>query len=173
MVQGQPAPGARVVDGQPSAIRRTAGALGVALLALNALDRFVTNLIIDRFGDIRVNPVMAPMIGTPSAMLVKVGICVVVLALTTRIMSPRMATGLPMAARMSAAGVLRAASFPVSVSKSPGAACRPMCLIARVARSRTDASAFLSNAVRAFCAGSAPTPSAARRSPGGAGRLGS
>lgn len=97
MVQGQPAPGARVVDGQLSAIRRTAGALGVALLALNALDRFVTNLIIDRFGDIRVNPVMAPMIGTPSAMLVKVGICVVVLALTTRIMSPRMATGLRMA----------------------------------------------------------------------------
>ena len=46
---------------------------------------------------IRVNPVMAPLIGTPSAMLVKVGICVVVLALTTRIMSPRMATGLRMA----------------------------------------------------------------------------
>ncbi len=97
MVQGQLAPVARVVDWQLPVIRRTAVALGVALLALNVLDLFVTNLIIERFGGFEANPLMAPLIGTPSAMLVKVGICVVVIALATRITTPRMVIGLRLA----------------------------------------------------------------------------
>ena len=94
MVQGQLTPVVRVIDRQLPVIRRTAVALGVALLALNVLDLFVTNLIIGRFGGIEVNPLMAPLIGTPSAMLVKVGICVVVIVLATRITSARMVIGL-------------------------------------------------------------------------------
>jgi len=94
MVQGQLAPVATVVDWQLPVIRRTAVALGVALLSLNVLDLFVTNLIIDRFGGIELNPLMAPLIGAPSAMLVKVGICVAVIVLATRITSPRMVIGL-------------------------------------------------------------------------------
>lgn len=97
MVHGQLAPVVRVVDWQLPVIRRTAVALGVALLALNVLDLLVTNLIIERFGGLEVNPLMAPMIGTPSAMIVKVGICVVVIALATRITSPRMVTFLRLA----------------------------------------------------------------------------
>ena len=94
MVQGQLTPVVRVIDWQLPEIRRTAVALGVALLALNVLDLFVTNLMIDRFGGIEVNPLMAPLIGTPSAMLVKVGICVAVIVLATRITSTRLVIGL-------------------------------------------------------------------------------
>lgn len=90
MVQGQLAPVVRAVDWRLPGIRRTAVALGVALLALNVLDLFVTNLIIERLGGFEANPLMAPLIGTPSAMLVKVGICVAVIALATQIRSPRM-----------------------------------------------------------------------------------
>lgn len=97
MVQGQLAPVVRIVDWQLPVIRRSAVSLGVALLALNVLDLFVTNLIIERFGGFEANPLMAPMIGTPSALLVKVGICVVVIALATRITSPRMVTFLRLA----------------------------------------------------------------------------
>lgn len=97
MVQGQLTPVVRVIDWQLPVIRRTAVALGVALLALNVLDLFVTNLIIDRFGGFEANPLMAPLIGTPSATVVKVGICVAVIALATRITSTRMVTSLRVA----------------------------------------------------------------------------
>jgi hypothetical protein len=97
MAQGQLAPVVRTVDWQLPVIRRTAVALGVALLALNVLDLLVTNVIIERFGGFEANPLMAPMIGTPSALFVKIGICVVVIALATRITGPRMVTGLRLA----------------------------------------------------------------------------
>ena len=97
MVQGQLAPVVRVVDWQLPAIRRTAVALGAALLALNVLDIFVTDLIVGRFGGFEANPLMSPMIGTPSAMFLKVGICLAVIVLATRITTWRMVTYLRIA----------------------------------------------------------------------------
>jgi len=92
MVHGQLAPITRIIDWELPVMRRTAVALGAALLALNVLDIAVTDLIIERFGGFEANPLIAPLIGTPSAMLVKVGICVAVIALATRITKPRMIT---------------------------------------------------------------------------------
>ncbi len=97
MVHGQRTPVMRVIDWELPVMRRTAVALGVALLALNVLDILVTNLIIGGFGGFEANPLVAPLIGTPSAMLVKVGICVAVIALGTRITSSRMVTYLRLA----------------------------------------------------------------------------
>jgi hypothetical protein len=92
MVQGQLAPSVRVVDWQLPVIRRTAVSLGIALLALNVLDLFATNVIIDVFGGFEANPLMTPLIGTPTAALLKIGICVGVIALATRITTRRMVT---------------------------------------------------------------------------------
>ena len=97
MVQGQLAPFVRVVDWQVPAIRITAVALAVALLALNVLDLITTNVIIDVFGGFEANPLMAPLIGTPSAALLKIGICIAVIALATRITTPRMVNPLRLA----------------------------------------------------------------------------
>lgn len=90
MVHGQLAPVIRVIDWELPVMRRTAVALGSALLALNVLDVLVTDLIIERFGGFEANPLVAPLIGTPAAMLVKMSICVGVIALATRITKPRM-----------------------------------------------------------------------------------
>lgn len=92
MVQGQMTPVMRAVDWDLPVMRRTAVALGVALLCLNILDIRVTNLIIGQYGGYEANPLVSPLIGGPFAMLVKVGICVVVIALATRITKPRMVT---------------------------------------------------------------------------------
>ena len=97
MVQGQLAPVVRVVDWQLPVIRRTAVALGFALLALNILDLVATKVIIERFGGFEANPLMAPIIGTPSGVLLKIGICVGVIVLATRITTARMVTFLRLA----------------------------------------------------------------------------
>jgi hypothetical protein len=86
---GQLAQGGRV-DGQDLLdLRNAAAALAVALLALNALDIVVTKLSIASLGAIEVNPVMAPLVGTPWATVLKLGIPIGVFALATRIGSSR------------------------------------------------------------------------------------
>jgi hypothetical protein len=56
--------------------------LAFALLALNILDLIVTNTNIENYGAVEVNPVMAPLIGTPWAVVVKIGISLGIIALT-------------------------------------------------------------------------------------------
>ena len=97
MVHGQRTPVMRVIDWELPVMRRTAVALGAALLALNILDILVTDLIVVQLGGFEANPLIAPMIGTQSAMLVKVAICVGVIALATRITRLRMVTYLRLA----------------------------------------------------------------------------
>ena len=65
-------------------IRTAATALAIALLGLNLLDIMVTELAIDRFGAIEVNPLMAPIVGSQMASGLKVLIPLVILALATR-----------------------------------------------------------------------------------------
>ena len=75
-------------------IRTAATALAIALVGLNLLDIIVTELAIDRFGAIEVNPLMAPIVGTPAASALKVIIPLVVLALATRARTWRAVTTL-------------------------------------------------------------------------------
>jgi hypothetical protein len=79
---GQLASGARVVEDDPPHLRTAAISLAFALLALNLLDLIVTNFNIENYGAVEVNPVMAPLIGTPWAVVVKIGIPLGIIALT-------------------------------------------------------------------------------------------
>jgi hypothetical protein len=74
----------------PSDLRRAAVALAVALLALNVLDLMVTNLNVGRFGAVEINPLMAPLIGTHWAPIVKIGIPLGIIALAPWGRSARM-----------------------------------------------------------------------------------
>lgn len=69
------------VGGSPPDIRTAATTLAIALLALNVLDVAVTNFNIDHLAAVEINPIMAPLIGTPWAILAKIGIPIVIIAL--------------------------------------------------------------------------------------------
>ncbi len=75
--------------GDHSDARNAAIALGVALVALNVLDLMLTDLSIRNFGAIEVNPVMAAVLGTPWAVVLKLGIPTAILALTPCVRSSR------------------------------------------------------------------------------------
>jgi len=64
-------------------------ALGFALLALNLLDLLLTDLSISAFGGTEVNPLMAPIVGTPWAAAAKLGIPILVMALAIKVRSWR------------------------------------------------------------------------------------
>lgn len=96
MIHGQLAPGNRISSDLRDT-RRTAVALAVALLALNILDVVTTTLVVERFGAVEVNPVMAPLIGTPWAALLKVGISLGVVGLATQIRTRVAVNGLRVA----------------------------------------------------------------------------
>ncbi|HSJ70815.1 MAG TPA: DUF5658 family protein [Acidimicrobiia bacterium] len=76
-------------SGDHSGVRNAAIALGVALVALNVLDLMVTDLSIRHFGATEVNPIMAAVLGTPWAVLLKVGLPTAILALTPHLRSGR------------------------------------------------------------------------------------
>ena len=78
---GQLAWNDRGVAVKSSDLRQAAVALAVALLALNVLDLMVTNLNVGTFGAVEINPLMAPLIGTPWAPIVKIGIPLGIIAL--------------------------------------------------------------------------------------------
>ncbi len=82
------APSARS-SGDHFDVRNAAIALGVALVALNVLDLMLTDLSIRHFGAIEVNPIMAVFLGTPWAVVLKIGIPAAALALTPRLRSGR------------------------------------------------------------------------------------
>ena len=72
------------VTGAPDAgPRRTAVALAVSLLLLSTLDLSITDLVIEQFGGIELNPIMRPLLEAPwTAVLAKVGIPVVIVGIT-------------------------------------------------------------------------------------------
>lgn len=82
METGQLAWGEHIVDADPPHLRTAAFSLALALLALNLLDLMVTNLGVENYGAVEVNPVMAPLIGTPWAVVVKIGIPLGIILLT-------------------------------------------------------------------------------------------
>lgn len=57
-------------------------ALAFALLALNVLDLVVTNFNVNTLGAVEINPLVAPLIGTPWVVVVKIGIPLGILALS-------------------------------------------------------------------------------------------
>jgi hypothetical protein len=69
--------------------RPSAVALAIALLALNVLDLVLTDFGISSLGAREINPLMAPLIGTPWAMVVKFGIPLAVLAMATQARTER------------------------------------------------------------------------------------
>jgi hypothetical protein len=79
----QPVWRTRVVSGDSPEIRKAAVALALALLLLNILDVTVTNFNIKNLGAVEVNPLMAPIIGTPWAAVFKVGISIAIIAMAT------------------------------------------------------------------------------------------
>lgn len=89
MSVGQLAPGAVVAGRGVQDLRVTATALAIALLALNVLDVVVTEFSVQYLGAVEINPLMAPLIGTPWAFAIKVALPLVVITLATRLRSWR------------------------------------------------------------------------------------
>ena len=78
---GQPVWRTRVVNGDSPELRKAAAALALALLLLNILDVTVTNFNIANLAAVEMNPLMAPMIGTPWAFIFKVGVPLAIIAM--------------------------------------------------------------------------------------------
>jgi hypothetical protein len=79
--------GGGVSEGNLSELRRTAFALSFALLALNALDLTVTSFNIEYLGAIELNRIVAPLLGTPWVVMLKIGIPVLTVILAARVRS--------------------------------------------------------------------------------------
>jgi hypothetical protein len=92
MALGELASGSRVDDRDLRGPRSLAVALALILLALNTLDVVVTNALVEGLGATEVNPLMAPLVGAPWMVVLKVGIPIVVIGLATRVSSRRSAT---------------------------------------------------------------------------------
>ncbi len=89
---GQLAWSGRVPDGDLPSFRRGAAALALALVALNILDYTVTNFNIEYLGAVELNPLFAPLIGTPWALVVKIGLPLMVVLLASAIRSTKALT---------------------------------------------------------------------------------
>jgi hypothetical protein len=61
--------------------------LAFILLVLSLVDLAVTYVIVGGLGGVEVNPLMAPLIGTPWALAAKIGVPVVVFVLSSRVES--------------------------------------------------------------------------------------
>ena len=81
MELGHPVWRTRVVNGDSLELRKAAAALALALLLLNILDVTVTNFNIENLAAVEMNPLMAPMIGTPWAVIFKIGVPVAIIAM--------------------------------------------------------------------------------------------
>jgi hypothetical protein len=90
MDQGELAWRSSGVGGDPPDFRKASAALALALLALNILDIAVTNLVVSDFGAVELNPLMAPLIGTPWSVVLKIGIPLGIVVMTTRSGSVRL-----------------------------------------------------------------------------------
>jgi hypothetical protein len=65
--------------------QRAAVALALALAALSTLDLVVTEIGVSRFGAVELNPLIAPLLGTMWAPLLKVGLPTVIVLFASRI----------------------------------------------------------------------------------------
>jgi hypothetical protein len=89
---GQLASGVAVDERSLPKLRLTAVVLALALLVLNVLDTVATNILVGDFGAVEINPLMAPLVGTPWMGALKVGGPLMVIALATRIKTRRSVT---------------------------------------------------------------------------------
>jgi hypothetical protein len=89
---GQLAWSGRVPDRDLPSFRRGAFALALALVALNILDYTITNFTIEKLGAVELNPLFAPLIGTPWALAVKIGLPLIVVLLASAIRSTKALT---------------------------------------------------------------------------------
>lgn len=78
-------------------LRRSALSLALALLALNILDLAVTSVNIKHFGATELNAMVAPLLGTPWAATLKIGIPVLTITLAARVTSSWIVTALRVA----------------------------------------------------------------------------
>jgi predicted anti-sigma-YlaC factor YlaD len=76
-------------NGERSRLRKEAFALAFALLTLNILDLMVTDLGLRHLGAVEINPFMAPLLGSPWAAAVKIGLPLGIMLLAARIRRPR------------------------------------------------------------------------------------
>jgi hypothetical protein len=76
-----------VSEGNFSELRRSAFSLALALLALNVLDLAVTSFNIEHLGATELNGIVAPLLGTPWAVMLKIGIPVLTIMLAARVKS--------------------------------------------------------------------------------------
>jgi hypothetical protein len=89
---GQLASGVAVDERRLPKLRGVAVVLALTLLVLNVLDTVATNILVGDFGAVEINPLMAPLVGTPWMGVLKVGGPLVVIALATRINTRRSVT---------------------------------------------------------------------------------
>jgi hypothetical protein len=82
----------RVAEDDLPAFRRGAAALALALVALNILDYTVTNFNIQNLGAVELNPLFAPLIGTPWALGVKIALPLAVVIMATAVRSAKVLT---------------------------------------------------------------------------------
>jgi hypothetical protein len=86
--------GGRVSGGDLKELRSGAAALAITLLTLNMIDIFITDFNIARFGATELNSLFAPFIGTPWALILKIGIPVAIIDLAMGVRSVRALTAL-------------------------------------------------------------------------------
>lgn len=89
---GQLAWSGHVSDRDLPSFRRGAAALALALVALNILDYMVTQFNIENLGAVELNPLFAPLIGTPWALVVKIVLPLGVVFLASAIRSTKALT---------------------------------------------------------------------------------
>jgi hypothetical protein len=88
---GRLALGQRVPESYPD-IRRSAVLLALALLTLNFLDLIITRINIQKLGGVEINGLIAPVISTPWAAVLKLGTPLLIILLAVWVESARMVT---------------------------------------------------------------------------------
>ena len=81
------ATGGVVREGDFWELRRSAFSLALALLALNVLDLAVTSFNIEHLGATELNGIVAPLLDTPWAVILKIGVPVLTITLAARVKS--------------------------------------------------------------------------------------
>ncbi len=89
--------GGRVSGRDLEELRSGAVALAITLFTLNVIDIFITDFNIIRFGATEMNALFAPLLDTPWAVALKVGIPIVIVILATGVRSLRALTALQVA----------------------------------------------------------------------------
>jgi hypothetical protein len=89
--------GRRVDGADLKELRAGAVALAITLFTLNVIDIFITDFNITRFGATEVNALFAPLLDTPWALALKIGVPIVIVALATGVRSLRALTALQVA----------------------------------------------------------------------------